>query len=145
MRKRPKDLSQIVEDSKSLTSKGTEAIQDRNCIAELFPRKIHITNLKEGSYFGEVALITKLKRTASVISTTYSTLSSMSRQIFELADIEYPTITQRFKSAVKNYEDPEFQFRRKMLQNIPFLRKVPLTIIEDILYFLKPKRYTART
>ena len=32
----------------------------------------------------------------------------MSRQIFELADIEYPTITQKFKEAVKDYEDPDF-------------------------------------
>ena len=40
-----------------------------------------ITVLEEGSYFGEIALITKLRRTATVKTTDYCTMATMSRDI----------------------------------------------------------------
>ena len=51
---------------------------------------IVINYLSEGSYFGEIALITKLKRTASVKATDNCTLSTMSREILTMAQEEYP-------------------------------------------------------
>ena len=46
--------------------------------------------LKEGNYFGEVALITRLKRTASVRAVKNCTLSTMSRKVLNDAKKEYP-------------------------------------------------------
>lgn len=45
-----------------------------------------------GGYFGEVALITNLKRTASVKAVDYCTLSSINRTAFHKARDEFPTI-----------------------------------------------------
>lgn len=49
-----------------------------------------INYLSEGSYFGEIALITNLKRTASVKATDNCTLSTMSKHVLSLAKEEYP-------------------------------------------------------
>ena len=104
-----------------------------------------IANLETGAYFGEVALITNLKRTATVKALDFCTLSSMSRNILNQAKEEYPTIYVNFRQKMRNYEDFDFVFRRKMIKNVPYFRKVDDAIIEDISYLMKPKRYEAGT
>lgn len=46
---------------------------------------------------------------------------------------------------VSEYQDHDFNFRRKMIRNIPYLTKISPKIVEDILYHLKPRRYEAGT
>lgn len=108
-------------------------------------RAIHVKDLNEGSYFGEVALVTKLKRTTNVTATDFCTLSTMHRDVFKQAEEEYPTIYLNFRNKVRLYDDHDFNFRRKMIRNIPYLNKISPNIIEDILYLLKPRRYEAGT
>jgi len=43
-----------------------------------------------GAYFGEIALITNLKRTCTVRAKEFCTLGFLSKRIFQNAKYEYP-------------------------------------------------------
>ena len=88
-----------------------------------------INSLSEGKYFGEIGLITNLKRTATVISTDYCTLSSMSKKVLQTARQEYPIIYTKLKEQISQYQDFDFNFRKKMVKNIPYFRNVDNYII----------------
>jgi len=104
-----------------------------------------INNLEEGSYFGEVALITNLKRTATVKSVDFCTLSTMSRDVLQQAKEEYPQIYLNFRNKIMLYDDFDMTFRRKMIKNIPYFQKLTDQVIEEIVYLMRPKRYEAGT
>lgn len=50
----------------------------------------HIKDIGEGEYFGEIALITHLKRTATVHANDFTTLAFMTKTHFLLTKIEFP-------------------------------------------------------
>ena len=55
-----------------------------------------IGTLYQNDYFGEVGLVTNLKRTTSVKAKEYVTLAQMSKDTLMLAKKEYPHIYQVF-------------------------------------------------
>ena len=50
--------------------------------------------LREGNYFGEIGLLTNLKRTATVTTSEYSTISCLSRKDLYNSKNDYPIIYQ---------------------------------------------------
>jgi hypothetical protein len=69
----------------------------------------------------------------------------MTREVFNQAKEEYPTIYINFRTKIGLYDDFDFAFRRKMIRNVPYFTKLNDKIIEEITYLLKPKRYEAGT
>ena len=86
--------------------KISNKLGDEGKIEQVVPR-YHTCVLHEGNYFGEVALISRLKRTASVKAIKNSTLSTMSRKVLQEAKKEYPQIYLSLKSRLNVYADPE--------------------------------------
>lgn len=74
----------------------------------LASQKILQKVINEGGYFGEIGLITNLKRTATAVSNDYCTLSSMSKDDLMLAKDEYPIIFQQFRDNISKYNDQDF-------------------------------------
>ena len=50
-----------------------------------------------------------------------------------------------FKTKIALYGDEDFQFRRRMIKNVPYFRGLSDDIIENIVYLLKPHRYDQDT
>jgi len=103
------------------------------------------TRLTEGKYFGEVALITKLKRTATAKAEDYTTLAYIDRENFQEIEIEFPQVYLNFKRMIREYRDHDFQFRRNMIKNVPYFKNLDDEFIEEIVYLLKPHRYDSST
>ena len=61
--------------------------------------------MHKGTYFGELSLITNMRRTASVTAINYVTLASISRTDFNIMKEEYPSIYQGIKEEMKVYKD----------------------------------------
>lgn len=83
-----------------------------------------INQLREGKFFGEVGLITKMKRTATVTSTDYCTFSQIGKEAVKQTQRQFPTIYQSIKAAISKYTDFDFEFRKKMVKNIPYFRQI---------------------
>jgi CRP-like cAMP-binding protein len=101
-----------------------------------------INELEKGDIFGEICLITNLKRTAKAISVNQSTLSYLSRDKLNEAKNEYPNIFKLLKNKMQNYDnDPNMKLRLMMTKNIPYFRKLDQNLIREIVFNVRPKRY----
>ena len=84
-----------------------------------------------------------MKRTATVTTSEYSTISCLSRKSLYDSKEDYPIIYQKFAGNISKYEDFDFNFRKKMVKNVPPFRNLSDHIIKELVYLLSPKRYEA--
>jgi CRP-like cAMP-binding protein len=61
----------------------------------------HLATLGRGDFFGEIALIEHGRRTASVVTTSPTTLAVMSPQGFEAVRRENPSVASRIADAIR--------------------------------------------
>lgn len=96
--------------------------------------------LLPGEYFGEVALLKKCHRTASVVSKTYSTCAEIHPEEFLDICQRFPFIASQMEKKMKtDYNDRWKKFIRKSLLNIDyFSQDICEYIIEEITYQLQP-------
>ena len=86
--------------------------------------------LRKHYYFGEVALLTQLKRTATVTSITELQTLKLEREHFvEFCD-RFPHVKALFLSVMRAYNDPAMEFIRDALHNIPWLRNADRQVIK---------------
>ena len=81
----------------------------------------------------------------------------MSRKVLKDAKKEYPQIYLSLRSRLNVYADPlkaeeigayndfDFQFRRRMVSNIPYLQSVSQEIVQDIICLMRPRMFDAGT
>jgi len=111
----------------------------------LLRHETRINRLDAGKYFGEIALVTNLKRTATVKAADHTTLAYLTRDIFMQIKRDFPQVYLNFKDRIKNYTDRDFEFRRSMIKNTPYFRNLDDDIVDEIVYLLKPNRYDPDT
>lgn len=100
-----------------------------------------IKTLQDGALFGEVALFTKLKRTATIDSEDFSNCAFLTQQDVSEIEENFPHLATKFKSLINEYVDEKMAFRRLMLRNLHYLRDLNDTIIDEIICHLEVKRY----
>lgn len=96
-----------------------------------------LTNsLSSGSYFGEVALLKKCKRTATVTSRNYGTLAELKQDDFEVMMKYNPTIKSMMNEHIhKEYNDRWRKFMHRSLRNIDyFATGVANRVINELSY-----------
>ena len=100
--------------------------------------------LKEGSHFGEIALVYDCPRSATVESTNYITCASLSKEKYmDLLKI-YPKIKNLFvKHIEKIYRDPVKLFLEMKLNRLSYFRKLPKHIKNEIIFNFKHKTYSS--
>jgi len=111
----------------------------------LMKNEVRINRLSTGNYFGEIALVTNLKRTATVKAVDYTTLTYLTRDNFMDIKKEFPQVYLNFKHNIKNYSDNDFEFRRSMIKNTPYFRNLDHDIVDEIVYLLRPNRFDPGT
>jgi CRP-like cAMP-binding protein len=68
---------------------------------EVIHEGARLATLKEGDFFGEIALIEHGRRTASVVTTTPTTLAVMSPTSFDAMRRELPRVAERIDGAIR--------------------------------------------
>ena len=97
--------------------------------------------MDSGAYFGEIALLTNLKRTCSVRGHDFCTLAQMDRETMTIVKEEYPSIWLNFFKSLDQYADYEMEQRRTFVRNVPYLRKVSDKTISQVVYKMREKIY----
>jgi CRP-like cAMP-binding protein len=78
--------------------------------------KTIVTNLAEGSFFGEIALLTKCRRSHSVIAKTLSELNVLSKEDFSEIVKDYPRLLKNAWHAAKKRQRDQINRIKKLRQ-----------------------------
>lgn len=100
----------------------------------------YVGTLKPGSYFGEVSLIKGCRRTASVISKTYSTWAQLDKTAFDNISEMFPSLIESMERRMHDhYKDRWKKFKKRSLRNIDYLSfGISDNVVEQISYILEP-------
>lgn len=100
-----------------------------------------VSTISDGTIFGEIALLTKLKRTATVRSSDYTSCAYISRVDVKMMEENFPHIVQQIREKIKGYSDAKMQFRRLMIRNLHYLSKLNDEIVNELICCMEVKRY----
>ena len=100
----------------------------------------NVNTLKSGSFFGEVSLIKNCRRTASIVSKTYTTCAQLDSKAFENICERFPFIVDSMNRRMhENYNDRWKRFKKKSLRNIDYFSLgINDNIIDELSYLLEP-------
>jgi len=95
--------------------------------------------LKKSDYFGEIALVKKCKRTATVISNSYATVAELSKESFDRISLRYPFIHKELDKRIRKlYNDKWKRFIKRSVKSIDYLYSgIPDKVIDDISYLFE--------
>ena len=97
-------------------------------------------NLYEGDHFGEITLLYKCKRTATVISSNYNTFARIMKPRFREVISEFPQYEQNLTAhALENYRDNKILFVLKMLKRVEYLTKHDDEVLFDLMFSLESR------
>jgi CRP-like cAMP-binding protein len=69
---------------------------------------LKIRSLYEGDYFGEVGMVTNLRRTASVRTLNPCHCMKMDKEAFTQLKVDFPHIIDEMRSRIRTYRDQKF-------------------------------------
>jgi CRP-like cAMP-binding protein len=96
-----------------------------------------------GDHFGEVGLLYKCKRTATVMSNNYCTLGKITEYHFKdfLSRFSKAGIEEQFREAIYQYKDPVTIFLLEAIDKISYFRNASEKTKRDIVYSLNPVNF----
>ena len=93
--------------------------------------------LNPGQHFGEIALLTGSKRTATIQTKNYSTIGMVSQENFnELLHI-FPDIKKKLNDSLVQYQDKYKQWLKSQLLNIVYFQRLRTNTLETLVYKLQ--------
>ena len=96
--------------------------------------------LNTGDHFGEIAMIYKCKRSATVVSSNYNTFARVTKPRFREIISEFPEYEVALKNnAIKTYRDKKIQFVLRMIKRVEYLAKQDDEVLFDLMFSLQPK------
>lgn len=135
------DLVTAGEDSASMfflaTGKCEVEVLDEHRVLHL------IRYLKPGDFFGEVGLIYKTKRTATVRTSVYSNLAVMSNTDFYTNIAQFPDLAKHLKEHICKYKDSWRCFLLNAINKVAYLRHLPADLQNIIIYSFEVRTYDA--
>jgi CRP-like cAMP-binding protein len=78
----------------------------------------------EGEHIGEIGLVFKCKRTASVVSRNYNTLGRLTRDNFRMVCSDYPEFFTTMKKYTQGYKYKKKKFILNCLKKVEFLQNL---------------------
>lgn len=112
-------------------------------------RDVFTRSLYEGDHFGEIALIYKCKRSATVISSNYNTLATLQAPRFRELVSEFPEYEEALKQHLReeygDRKDPKLIFYRWMVMRVDYMEKISDETLYDVIFSLASKDYESGT
>ena len=100
-------------------------------------REHNMGNLNEGDHYGEIALIYKSKRSATVISSNYNSFARIAKSRFRVVISEFPEYEICLKkNLIKTYKDKKIEFVLRMIKRVEYLTKHEDEVLYDLMFSL---------
>ena len=97
----------------------------------------------EGEHFGEIGLLYKCKRTATVVSRNYNTMARLSKANYAEVISEFPIYQKYLIKQVFCYRYRSKLFLRNVLNQIDYFYKISKGPFHSLIYSLEKQVYTA--
>ena len=122
-------------------SKGDCAI---NITDEQGKEYVAVRLLTEGDYFGEIAMIYKCKRTATVVSRNYNTMARITYDRYREVTNEYPEFQRLLKDHLYKYNDKKKEFLQSLVRRVYYFNQdLDQETLHDLMHKMVPKKYDA--
>ena len=120
----------------------TNATQvEMRAMREIPPRRT-IRRLGKGEVFGEIAMLTELKRTCSIVTYETCLFQMLSRDDIEHVKQKYPSLYDRiYDSMLSKYNDEDMLQKNVFVHNVPYFRGLEQQTIQRIVYLIKQQAY----
>ena len=96
-----------------------------------------INELKVGNYFGELSLLTNLRRTATCYTYNETTTGWISSGDFNRLMDENPDLKNLLTSKLFKYKDNHVRLLLTMLKNVPRLRKITMHSLRALMFLMR--------
>lgn len=103
-----------------------------------------INDLNKGSYFGEVALLTSLRRTCSVFTVSNCFFSVIKKEKFIKYVNNNPEIMINLRRRINSYSDDLLNNLIIMVKNVPSFRNLSISSIKKIVQCLRPLKIKSK-
>jgi len=97
--------------------------------------------LSKGDIFGEIAVLSNLRRTCSVETIDSCLFQTLRREDIDLIKYKFPSIFTNMRTVAQDYDDEDMTKRRQFVSNIPFLRGLDRDTINQVVFLLKEQTY----
>ena len=91
--------------------------------------------------FGEIAALTNLKRTCTVVTRESCVFQTLSQKSMASILHKFPSIFDKVFNNMRTYADENMTQKCQFVQNIPFLRGLPYDTIIQIVYLMKEQTF----
>ena len=91
---------------------------DENCESQF------IGNLYPGSHFGELSLLYESKRSATVKTTNYCTITEMEKEKFKDLLYQNPSLVRLMRNYTRHYKDPWKKYLLKIMKKIEYFKRL---------------------
>ena len=91
---------------------------------EILKESLLIGKLVKGDLFGEIGLLTNLRRTSTVITNESCLANRLDEFALEKIKKKFPSIFMKIYENMYSYLDEDMMQRIKFTENIPFLRRM---------------------
>ena len=99
-------------------------------------RDTFVKTLHPGECFGEIALINKQRRTATVKTKNYSTVGAINEEAFHEMCYLFPDVFLNIKNNMKKYQDRYKVWQKVQLRKIPYFNQLSFETLEELTYLL---------
>lgn len=93
--------------------------------------------LGPGDVFGEIGILTNMKRTCSIQNENTCLFMTLARKDINLIRTEFPQLYNRFQDNMIGYNDEDMMQRKQFVHNIPYLRGLDAITIQNIVYLMR--------
>lgn len=97
--------------------------------------------LEAGNIFGEIGVLTKLRRTTTVIARETCVFQTLNLDALILIEKKFPSIFHKMKDSMSDYQDEEMFMRRQFVANIPYFRGLNEKSLSKIVLLMEPKTF----
>ena len=87
-------------------------------------RETFVKTLHPGEYFGEIALITKQRRSATVKTKNYTTIGSIDEETFSEMCYLFPDVFLNIKTNMKKYQDRYKVWQKVQLAKVSYFHQL---------------------